>query len=181
MNCDATCAGKFYSNFKVLKSHINIPPERAIFSQNCSVTANIGKYVDFYIQTAKQHDSYLEDTIDFICRIEKINNSSILPHNAIIVTRDVISLFTIIPQEEGLECTRNALNKLNKPDVLTEILMRLLEVNLKDSIFLNFQINSTNKMLEPALAQILPHLLQIRRSAYSACGTVAFTLITAYK
>ena len=81
------------------------------------------------------------------------------------MTWDVIGLFTIIPQEEGLECTRNSLNKLNKPDVPTELLMRLLEVFLKESLFLNFQINSTNKMLKPALAQILPHLLQIRRSA----------------
>ena len=136
MNCDATYAGKFYLNFKVHKAHTNIPPERAIVSQSGSVTSNIGKYVDFHIQeTSKQHDSYLEDTPDFIRRIEKINNSRILPDNAIIVTWDVMGLFTIIPQEEGLECTRNALNKRNKPDVPTEFLMRLLEVVLKDSIF----------------------------------------------
>lgn len=68
-----------------------------------------------------------------------MNNCRILPDNAIIVTWDVIGLFTIIPQEKGLECTRSALNKLNKPDVPTELLMRLLEVILKDSIFLIFR------------------------------------------
>ena len=98
MNCDATCAGKFYLNFKVHKSHTNIIPERAIVSQSGSVTSNIGKYVDFHIQeTCKQHASYLEDTPDFIFRIEKINNGRILLENAIIVTWDVIGLFTIIP------------------------------------------------------------------------------------
>ena len=72
MNPDATCAGKFYLNFKVHKPHTNIPPERAIVSQSGSVTSGIGKYVDFHIQEpSKQHDSYLEDTQDLIAELRK--------------------------------------------------------------------------------------------------------------
>ena len=136
MNPDATCAGKFYFNFKVHKPHTNIPPERSSVSQSVSVTSGIGKYVDYRIQEpSKQHNSYLEDTPDFIRRIEKINNEGTLPDNAMIATWDVTNLFTIIPQEEGLECTREALNKTQNKEVSTEFVMRLLEVIFKDSIF----------------------------------------------
>ena len=72
MNPDARNAGKFNLNFKVHTPQLNIPPERAIVSQCDSVTSNIGKFVDYQIQDpSRQHNSYLEDTPDFIHRIEK--------------------------------------------------------------------------------------------------------------
>ena len=43
-------------------------------------------------------DSYLKDTTDFITLIENTKVSS----NAILVSMDVISLYTNIPQEEGI-------------------------------------------------------------------------------
>ena len=52
-----------------------------------------------------------------------------------LATWDVIGLFTIIPQEEGIDYTRDALNKSTNPEVPTEFLIRLLEVVFKDSIF----------------------------------------------
>jgi hypothetical protein len=61
--------------------------------------------------SATKHPSYLQDTPDFIRRIEEINSKGPLPENALIATWDVISLFTIIPQEEGIQATRESLNK----------------------------------------------------------------------
>ena len=53
-----------------------------------------------------------------------------------ITTFDVTGLFTIIPQDEGIEYTREALNKRNNPQVPTEFVIRLLEIVLKDSTFM---------------------------------------------
>ena len=134
MNPYATNAGKFYLNFKVHKPHDNIPPERAIVSQSGSVTSNIGVFVDFQEPSTK-HKSYLQDTPDFIRKVKAMNEKRTLPDNAMLATWDLIGLFTIIPQEEGIDYTRDALNKSTNPEVPTEFLIRLLEVVLKDSIF----------------------------------------------
>ena len=45
-----------------------------------------------------------------------------------ITTFDVTGLFTIIPQDEGIEYTREALNKRNNPQVPTEFVIRLREI-----------------------------------------------------
>ena len=122
INPDGTGAGKFYLNFKVHKAHTKIPPERAIVNQCGSMTLNIGKYVDFHIKdVSTQHASYLQDTPHFIRKIEEITDRGKLPENSIITTFDVRSLFTIIPQDEGIECTREALNDRSNPIVPTEM------------------------------------------------------------
>ena len=64
-----------------------------------------------------------------------MNEKRTLPDNAIIATWDVIGLFTIIPQEEGIDYTREALNNKTNPEVPPEFLIRLLEVVPKNSIF----------------------------------------------
>ena len=48
---------------------------------------------------------------------------------------DVTGLFTNIPQDEGLECTRQALDERNNPEVPTGFILRLLEIVLKYNIF----------------------------------------------
>ena len=136
MNPDKCGAGKFYLNFKVHKTHDKIPPTRPIVSQCGSVTSNIGKYVEFHInEPATAHPSYLQDTPDFIRRIEEINQKGKLPKNAMIATFDVTNLFTIIPQEEGMQLTREALNKRKNQSVPTEFIVRLLDIVLSETIF----------------------------------------------
>ena len=136
MNPTATSAGKFYMNFKVHKPHDKIPPERPIVSSYDSVTKNIGKFVEYHLQeVSTAHPSYLQDTPDFIRNIEEINKEGRLPENAILATFDVVSLFTIIPQDEGVECNRQALNKRTHQSVPTEFIIRLLEIVLSENIF----------------------------------------------
>ena len=48
---------------------------------------------------------------DFLRQIEKRNDGPPLPPNAILVTIDVSALYTNIPQEEGLNCTRATLDE----------------------------------------------------------------------
>ena len=136
MDPTACNAGKFYLNFKVHKPHEKIPPGRPIVSQCGSVTSNIGKFIEYHInEAATQHPSYLQDTPDFIRMIERVNLDGELPINAMIATFDVHSLFTVIPHEEGVQATREALNERTSPQVPTEFIVRLLETLLSDTIF----------------------------------------------
>ena len=65
----------------------NRPPER------------ISSFVDSLLQLiAKSQKSYLKDTTDFVNFIERRN----LPEDAFLVSLDVASLCTNIPQEEGI-------------------------------------------------------------------------------
>ena len=52
-----------------------------------------------------------------------------------LVTIDVSALYTNIPQEEGLQCVREALYTRKEPQVPSEYISRLLEVVLKHNIF----------------------------------------------
>ena len=61
-------------------------------------TERISGFVDHLLQPiAKVQPSYLKDTTDFINFIEKAK----LPPNTTLVSMDVTSLYTNIPQEEG--------------------------------------------------------------------------------
>ena len=44
-------------------------------------------------------------------------------------------MYTNIPQNEGLDCVREALDTRNSPKIPTEFIVRLLEVVLKHNIF----------------------------------------------
>ena len=62
-------------------------------------TKRIPAFVDRPIQpTAQKQDSYLKDTTDFLNFID----STKLPKNTVLVSMDVISLYTNIPHEEGV-------------------------------------------------------------------------------
>ena len=131
-------AARFYELFKVHKKHTapETPPERPIISASGSVTENLGLFVEHYIKDlANKHPSYLQDTPDFLRMLEKRNEGPPLPPQSMLVTIDVSALYTNIPQEEGLQCVREALFSRSDPKVPTEFLVRLLEVVLKHNIF----------------------------------------------
>ena len=95
LKCDIPKAPKFYMLPKIHKT--NYPGRPVISSINCH-TANISKFVDFHLQDhVIQLPSYVKDTKDFINKIEKITS----PEGSILVTMDVSSLYTNIPNDEG--------------------------------------------------------------------------------
>ena len=60
----------FYCNFKIHKEYEHIPPVRAIISGSGSILENPSKFVDHYLKDiATKHDTYLQDTPDFIQKI----------------------------------------------------------------------------------------------------------------
>ena len=84
---------------------------------------NPSKFVDYHIKDlATKHETYLEDTPDFLRKVEELNKKVILPENALLVTIDIIGLFTNIPQEEGISTTEEALNERDVQTVPTEFI-----------------------------------------------------------
>ena len=72
-----------------------------ISSINCHTTS-IPQYVDHYLQphVKKKLKSNVKDSTDLI---KKINNLGKIPENSILATMDVRSLYSNIPQKEGIK------------------------------------------------------------------------------
>ena len=85
--------------YTLTKIHKPTPVGRPIISGNDGPSERISAFVDSLLQTiAKSQKSYLKDTTDFINIIERTK----LPENTFLVSLDVTSLYTNIPQGEGI-------------------------------------------------------------------------------
>ena len=125
------------------KIHKNVdpPPGRPICSANGCPTERISSMVDLFLKPLVQKsDSYVKDTTDFIKKVENIKNIS---SETIIGTLDVTSLYTNIPNDEGIEVISETLKRERKGEVnpKNESLVDLLEMVLKNN---NFQFNNEN-------------------------------------
>ena len=88
---------EFYTLTKIHKPNL---AGRPIVSGNGGPTERISSFIDSLLQPiAKKQESYIKDTTDFVRFIK--NTPS--PDNAFIATLDVCSLYTNIPQEEGIK------------------------------------------------------------------------------
>ena len=105
------------------KIHKNSNPGRPVVSSVKSHTSQISKYVDHHIQPlAKNLRSYVKDTTDFI---NKIKNVGTVPKGAYLVSMDVCSLYTNIPNDEGHEALRESLDKMKGNRVPPKSLLHL--------------------------------------------------------
>jgi len=87
----------FYTFTKI---HKPTPVGRPITSGCDSPTEMISSFVDHLLQPIAQRQAlYPKDTTDFL---NFISEKTKLPKNTILVTMDVTSLYTNIPQEEGI-------------------------------------------------------------------------------
>ena len=94
----------------------------------------ISSFLDHILQPIAQvQKSYLKDTTQFINFIEK----RIVPKNAILVSMDVNSLYTNIPQEEGINTVCEAYESFCKNDtpIRTHSLEGLLRLILQENSF----------------------------------------------
>jgi hypothetical protein len=138
MIADDREAAKFYCTFKVHKKHepMTAPPPRPIVSGSGSTTENIAAFVDFHTkEISNKHQSYLQDTPDFLRYIEQINSGPSLGDNHILVTWDVVGLYNNIPHDDGLQSLEECLNSRNNPDIPTEFLVSLMDIILRNNLF----------------------------------------------
>ena len=117
------------------------PPGRPIISANNSRTEPISAFVDTFLRPiVAEGKSYIKDTTDFI---NKLSTLKTLNDKSLLVSLDVTSLYTNIPNREGIQAANQALlsdrGLVNNPSNLSlaELLTLVLTLN-------NFKFNETN-------------------------------------
>ena len=120
--------------YTLTKIHKPTPVGRPIISGCDGPTERLSSFVDSLLQPiAQKQKSYLKDTIDFINLIETTR----VPKNAILVPMDVTSLYTNIPQEEGVETVCKTYDSFyeDSPPIPTQYLKRALKLILQENSF----------------------------------------------
>ena len=117
------------------KIHKNPMGIRPIVSTVNSATANLAEFLDIYLQPImKQLPAYLKDTTQFVNEISEIP----VEQNTWLVTVDVKSLYTNIPNEEGIQACHEAWRIRETTDPQhppADVLRHLLEIVLKLNTF----------------------------------------------
>ena len=111
--------------YTLTKIHKPIPVGRPIISGCEGPTERISSFVDNLLQPiAKAQKSYLKDTTHFINFIENTK----VTENTVLVSMDVTSLYTNIPQEEGINTVCIAYEKFygEKPPIPSQHLREML-------------------------------------------------------
>ena len=120
--------------YTLTKIHKPTPVGRPIVSGSGGPTERISSFVDSLLQPiAKKQESYIKDTTHFINFIE----NTPLPDNAILVSLDVCSLYTNIPQEEGINvvCQYYEEHYQSKQPIPATHLGGLMRLILKENSF----------------------------------------------
>ena len=108
------------------------PLGRPIISANGCPTEKISAFVDENIKEAVPHiKSYIKDTTDFIHKVEGLVTSS----NTLLVTFDVTSLYTNIPNGDGIRATAKSLQKHPPTYAEPHIVVNLLKIVLEKNTF----------------------------------------------
>ena len=126
--------------YTLTKIHKPSPVGRPIVSGCDGPTEKLSSFVDKLLQLiAQQQKSYLKDTTDFVNFIENTK----VPAEVILVSMDVTSLYTNIPQEEGIDtvCRAYEIFYRNEPPIPTQLLKRALRLILQEN---SFQFNGKN-------------------------------------
>ncbi|XP_067017350.1 uncharacterized protein [Acropora muricata] len=126
--------------YTLTKIHKPTPVGRPIIYGCDGPTERLSSFVDRLLQPiAQKQKSYLKDAIDFINLIETTR----VPKNAILVSMDGTSLYTNIPQEEGVETVCKTYDSFYKysPPIPTQYLKRALKLILQEN---SFEFNGKN-------------------------------------
>ena len=126
--------------YTLIKIHKPTPVGRPIISGCDGPTEKLSCFVDKIVQPiAQQQKSYLKDTTDFINFIEETK----LPKGVILVSMNVTSLYTNIPQEEGINivCTAFETFYNDAPPIPKRLLGKALGLILQEN---SFQFNKRN-------------------------------------
>ena len=108
-------------------------PGRPIIASNNAPTERISQYEDFYLKPlASGLPSYIRDTTHFLCKLRDLPS---LPEDALLVSLDVVSLYSNIPHSGGIEACRKALNTRSIENPPTEDLCNLISLILTNNAF----------------------------------------------
>ena len=125
---------RFYMLPKIHKGTFP-PPGRPIISGNDCPSERISSFVDFFLkEISPKGKSYLKDTTNFI---RTLNDLGTIPDGAILATLDVSSLYTNIPNGEGIRSMGKVLEAFrpNGQKPTNTLLLRLLTLVLRTNNF----------------------------------------------
>ena len=126
------------------KIHKPDNPGRPVVNSIDSHTSKISKFVDFYLQPLAQRlPSYIKDTSHFL---RKLNSRKNINQNDILVTLDVKSLYTNIPNDEGITAAKNAIERSPDSKASVKVITTFLWLILTLSNFVFNGINYLQKM-----------------------------------
>ena len=101
---------------------------------NCGMpTEKISEFLDHHLQPLmKQGESYIKDTGDFLEKLKRVGE---IPKGTIVVTADVVGLYSSIPHDGGLEVLRKQYDKFKDKIVPTEDIIKMADFVLKNNRF----------------------------------------------
>ena len=151
---------KFYLLPKIHKNKIR-PPGRPIVSVNDCPTERIWQLVDKFIQPlVTTLPSFIRDSSHFLQQIKDLK----LPRHAILATLDVTSLYTNIPNDDGIKAVHSALAKHRNPlenstnnNSIIQLLKLVLTCNnfeFDNNHFLQVGGNALGRKLAPSYANV---------------------------
>jgi len=151
---------RFYMLPKIHKN-IRPPPGRPVVAGIASPTEKISQFVDHFLNPCSiKIRSYVKDTNHFLDTLDSLGE---VKAGTLLVTMDVTSLYTNIPNDEGIAAAMRALESNRpgrvKPTNLT--IIKMLEIVLKKN---NFQFNGN-------------HYLQIGGTAIGTKAAPSFAVI----
>ena len=130
---DNCTEARFYMLPKIHKKGV---PGRPICSSVNHPTSRISKLVDEHIKEyVPQTQSYIRDTQDFISKMKSLGP---IPQGAILCTLDVSSLYTNIPNHEGILAVAEKLRQDPSKAPITKFILDLLKLVLHS---MNFTFN----------------------------------------
>ena len=149
------------------KIHKQNIPGRPIISGCGEPTVKLSQYADHLLKPLLKHiPSYVQDTTDFLRRIFSLNAN--LPNNVILITIDVRSLYTNIPNDQGIQACIDMLKETNmvSPESEQSIINILSFILNKNSFTFNnehfLQIHGTamGSPMAPTYANIFMAMLE---------------------
>ena len=115
------------------KIHKTNNPGRPVVSSVGCATEKISSFVDYNLQPLNRDlPSYVQDSTSFIKKIESLPEDK---RERFLVTMDVRSLYTNIPNEEGIDAVKDFLRKRSRPG--DNYLSRVLAIFLRLILTLN--------------------------------------------
>ena len=127
--------------WKRLHKRVHKPgnPGRPIVSSNSHPTERLSHFVDYHLQPlVHKLPSFVKDTNDFLNKLLTIGN---LPASSLLVTLDVSSLYTNIPNKEGINACEHSLRTSSHKTIPTSTLCGLIRMILTMN---NFSFNDNH-------------------------------------
>ena len=104
-----------------------------LFTSCCGTAIErLSAFTEFYLKPLSQSlPSFVEDSTDFINKLEDLNPKGPFPEGFLLVSWDVVSMFPNIDNNLGISAVRRALNSRSDNILSTHCLVEAVEICLR--------------------------------------------------